>query len=285
MLAAMAAIGMGLLGEPEVLERTAPWLLTEGDDEAVVFKRQCALIAMSYVGTAAPEYGDEARRIRAEVLERVRVLLRAEQADVRFQAAVALVEVGGNAVEHDLVDALATETHEEVRENLVAAISRLDPPGKAACRALVAILDDDDQGWRPIGFEAAMALAAARRPQAGPRLLAALERRGERDLALEALAALGRSAPADAIERTHRLARGLRTPGITRVRAAYALARMIAPSGAGSTDHVNPGTAMLRRLAWHPRPAVREAVADALAALRELGESSPAGPAGRRRRA
>jgi hypothetical protein len=29
---------------------------------------------------------------------------------------------------------------------------------------------------------------------------------------------------------------------------------------------------MLRRLAWHPRGAVREAVADARAALRELHE-------------
>ena len=38
-----------------------------------------------------------------------------------------------NAAEPELLAALARETHEEVRENLIAAIALIDPPGPAAC--------------------------------------------------------------------------------------------------------------------------------------------------------
>lgn len=263
MLRGLAAIGLGLLGEPKVIEATAAWIDTPGDDEAAMFQRECALIAMSFVGSCAPQ-GDRARE---DALRRLRPALHAELADVRFQAAVAIVEVGGNDVEAELVDALHQEDHPMVRENLVAALSRLDPPGEEACETLIGIVEDPEEGTETVGFEAAMCLAAARRTEGGPRLVRALYHRGERDRALEALAALGRSAPGDAVELTHRLARAWLTPGVTRVRAAYALARMVAPASDGRP---NPGRELLGRLSWHPRPAVREAVADAVGALRKL---------------
>jgi len=61
------------------------------------------------------------------------------------------------------------------------------------------------------------------------------------------------------------LARQVLLPSITRVRAAYALARMVS-DGQGA----NPGVLMLKRLRWHPRAAVREAVRDAFANLERL---------------
>ena len=102
----------------------------------------------------------------------------------------------------------------------------------------------------------------------------ALFHRGERDRALEALAVLGPAAPKDAATGARRLARGWLTPAITRVRAAYAWAAVDAATPTG--DH--PAIRSLRRWAWHPRPAVREAVADALRALAAArdGAGSPA---------
>jgi hypothetical protein len=93
--------------------------------------------------------------------------------------------------------------------------------------------------------------------------LQALPVRGHRDRALEALAALG-AAPAADIEPVQGLVARWWLPSITRVRAAYALARM-APAGPD-----NPGLRLLARLRWHPRAAVREAVRDAHANLEAL---------------
>ena len=127
------------------------------------------------------------------------------------------------------------------------------------------------EGAEGIGFDAAITLAGARRESARPRLLEALDVRHQRDRALEALAALGGGDPSE-IERVRQLGRRMWLPSITRVRVAYALARMV-PEGAGD----NPGLAMLRRLRWHPRPAVREAVRDAHDNLVKLGASSTEG--------
>lgn len=262
-LAGVAATGLGMLGHPEVVDAVWPWLERDSDDEGASFLRECAVIAVSLAGAAAPA---SESRFKKDVLDRIVGLLDAERPDVRFQAAMAAVEVGGEAVERELATRLRVEEHHEVRRNLVEALARLDPPGDPTCSALAEIVADPEEGPTGIGFEAAMALASARRKEAGPRLVQALGHRWERDRALEALAALGRMAPGDAVPRVDALARGLLTPGITRVRAAYALARLVA----GPKDPSNPGIALLGRLAWHPRKAVREAVADAHAALRTL---------------
>jgi hypothetical protein len=262
-LRSMAAIGLGMIGEPSVVERVAGWIDLAGDDAEASFQRECAVIALSFLGSAARE---EDSAVARDVYERLREALRSERPDVRFQAAVAVAEVGGaDEAEAALVAALRDEAHPEVRESIVDALSRLPAPQPATCEALAAIVDDAEEGGSSLGFAAAMVLAGAQRPEAGPRLVDAVRIRHERDRALEALAVLGRNAPAAAIEAVHAVARGFLTPGTTRVRAAYALARLHP-----DPPDTNPGHALLRKLAWHPRPAVREAVADAEHNLRDL---------------
>ncbi|MEX1368730.1 MAG: HEAT repeat domain-containing protein [Nannocystaceae bacterium] len=257
-----AATGLATLGDVTVLEPAEGWLELTGDDEHRAYLRQCGVIALSFLARAAIEADVEPtlrRRIEARIIQ----ALSAEPPDLRFQAGMALVELRGADAEPALVDALRREQHSEVLEGLLDAVAMLDPPGPAACEALESILEGPE-AQTGIGFRAAMTLAAARRPVARPRLLEALDVRSWRDDALEALAALGTAEPAD-VERIHRLARRVFLPGITRVRAAYALARMVGP-GAGD----NPGLAMLERMRWHPRAAVREAVQDAFSNLDTL---------------
>jgi hypothetical protein len=266
MLPGLAAVGLGLIGEPDVVERTQPWLERAGEGPEDVFVRECAVITLSFVGACAPQT-PEGERVRAAIRWRLERALRAEAPDVRFQAGVALVEVAGEEAEGAIVEALEREEHAYVRENLVTALARLDPPGPRACAALRRVVQADPEGTDSAAFEAALALTAARQAEGGPRLVAALHRRSQRDSALEALAVLGRRAPPEAVAHADRMMKSFWTPGITRVRAAYALARMLAP---GRPEAPNAGERMLRRLAWHPRPAVREAVTDARAALRDL---------------
>ncbi len=257
-LRGLAAVGLGTLGDPQVLARCGGWLGLRGDDEDTGFLRECAAIAIAMLGACAPA-DDE---VRARTLQTLRDALQAERPDVRFQAPGGLVEIAGSEVEPDLVAALADEAHPQVRLAIVDALSRVDPPAPATCDALEALLETDE-GLEEIGFEAAMILASARRDTARARLMRALDHRGERDRALEALAVLGPAPPRD-LERVQRLAAAIMTPGVTRVRAAYALSRMAAP---GVRD---PGRALLAKLRFHPRGAVREAVRDALTNLGQL---------------
>lgn len=260
-LRGQAAVGLGTLGAAEVVDVVTPWLSLRGDDEDRVYLRQCALIALSFVGRAAAQ-AETAAELRTTIAEHVVAALSSPEPDLRFQAAVAIVELRGNGAEPALVEALHAESDDEAREGILEAIAYLDPPGEAACAALEAVVDGEDGDGR-LGFLAAMTLAAARRASARPRLLDALSRRHERDDALEALAALG-PAPDEATAHVEQLAGKLLLPAITRVRAAYALTRMV-----GDADP-NPGMRWLQRLRWHLRPAVREAVADALANLDRL---------------
>lgn len=264
-LRGLAATGLATIGEPSVIERVQGWLEDEADDEAVAFLRQCATIAISLVGAAAPD-DDDGRRTRRLALHHLRAALGSALPDVRFQAAIGLVEVGDASVESELIAALDRELSPEVRENLVAALSRIDPPGARTCARMRRLLDDGgDDAMSSIGLEAALLLAAARDPKARPRLVAALDHPAHRDRALEALAVLGAAPEAD-VERVRRMATSLRTPGVTRVRAAYAWSRMRA-QGADSGD--DPGRALLQKLRFHPRSAVREAVRDAMQLLTE----------------
>lgn len=265
-----AAIGLALLGRDELVEPVAKWLARDGDDEATRWLRQTAVIALGHLGVAA---GD-----RTAMLARVRTLVRQAWAsphdDTRFQAALALVDVDDPQAEDMLADALAKETHAELREQIVVALSHLPRVSSRTCDRLARVLADVDEARGEIGFEVALVLAAHRRSECAARLVAALGSRAERDRALEALAALGASAPPEAIAAAGRLAGRPWVPSITRVRAAYALVRM-AP--AGSRAHAR-AQGYLRRWTWHPRPAVREAVADvqkALASLDAEGEPRP----------
>lgn len=259
-----AAVGLGTLGEPEVLDHTEGWLQTTDDDERLAYLRESAVVATAYLGRAAIDAEAEPE-VQQRVRTRIEQALRAEAPDVRYQAATALVELWGADAQPHLVEALRVEPHHGVREGLVSAIAYLDPVGPDACDALEAILEGDEQ-HESIGFEAAVTLAGARRPRARPRLLEALDVRHQRDRALEALAALGLGSPAD-VARVESLTQRWLLPSITRVRAAYALARM------ASDRSPNPGLARLRRLRFHPRAAVREAVREAMANLDTLART------------
>jgi hypothetical protein len=269
--AALARIGLAQLGAPQALARAHEALGFAGDDPASMFFRECGVIALSLLGAAARAFleepdaaadGDErahAAALREQVLTELLALLHDPRDDVRFQVGPALVDVAGQAVEPELLAALAREQHAEVRENLISSLALFDPPSQAACDALAQVLQSNEgNGW--IGWEAALALTAARRPEGAPRLLAALHSRETRDRALEALAVLGEQAGPEAPAAVRRYSKGLLTPVFTKVRAAYALARM----------RPDEGAALLGRLAKHPRPAVREAVAEARQHLEEL---------------
>jgi HEAT repeat protein len=264
----LAAVGLATIGDAGVLARTDGWIDDATDDEAVAFLRQCAVIATSLVGAAAPHGAPEGERAREDARKRLQAALASPLPDVRFQAALGLVEVADTEAEAPLLSALETEEHEEVRENLVAALSRIDPPGvatRAAMRALLDAREDDPHG--PVAIAAALLLAAARDPHGRPWLVDALVHRGHRDDALEALAVLG-PAPPEHVEPVRRLAESMWTAGVTRVRAAYALSRMTRPAGGSPDgDGSDPGLALLSRLRFHPRGAVREAVRDALRLL------------------
>ncbi len=258
-------MGLGTLGEPEVLEHTESWMETTDEDEELAYLRESAIVAASYLGRAALD-ADADPEIERRVRDRIETALISEAPDLRYQAATALVELWGNDAEPKLVEALRIEQNHDVREGLVSAIAYLDPVGPDACEALEALLDGED-GDETIGFEAAVTLAGARRPRARARLMDSLMVRHQRDRALEALAALG-GGTADDIDQIHQLARRLWLPSITRVRAAYALARM------AEDDHgSNPGLTLLRRLRYHPRAAAREAVRDAFANLTALAQA------------
>jgi HEAT repeat protein len=263
-LAALAAIGLGMLGEPDVLDAVAPWVELEGIDDEQSFRRECAVITTGYVGVAARGSDTPAARAcHRSIVQTLEGWFSSAFPDVRFQVALALVDVDGEPSEAAIAKALRTEDHPEVRESLVDALSRLDTIHEASVRALEDVLSDEEEGPEALGFEAAMVLAGACRPSAGRRMLDELGVRHQRDRALEALAGLGPDAGPDASIEVATLARGMLTRGITRVRAAYALARIL-----GGED--NAGHAMLRRLRWHPSAAVREAVTDAETNLRTL---------------
>jgi hypothetical protein len=256
----LAILGLAQLGAPQARERALEGLAGEGDDEASMFVRECSVIALSLLGRAARAEGDAGELID-RLADDLRALLEDPRDDVRFQVGPALVETLDAAAEPELLAALARESQPEVRENLIAAIALLDPPGAAACDKLAELLAGDE-GRGPIGWEIALALTAARRHEGGPRLVEALRVRALRDDALEALAVLGRSAPAEAHEAVAKLMRGWLVPVFTQVRAAYAMAR-IRPS---------EGEARLDELGRSLRAAVREAVAEARANLAKLAD-------------
>lgn len=254
---ALAAAGLGQIGAPELLDATpTAWFTSTAPDAA--YQRECAAIGWTLLGTAArPVSGDMSQNTYEGVLARLRAGLRGEQPELRFQCAVGLAELEGRAAEPALVAALAAETIPTVRGALVTAIGEIDPPGPEACEVLAPLTTDPHT---PTAFAAALALTAARDPRGAPQLLAALSRPDDRGRALEALAALGPAAPPAALPAVRRLARSFFTPGLTRVRAAYALARLDPPEG----------EALLERLSHALRSSVREAVADARAGLAQL---------------
>lgn len=257
---ALAATGLGQLGEPDILPVLDRWLADPAAHPDAGYLRECAAITCVLLGLAArPGPDDLSRTTHDGALARISAALRAPADDLRFQAAGGLAELAGRAAEPALCDALRVEPHPRVRAALVAALAELDPPGPDAC-ALLAPIAEDPRAPADLAFSAALGLTAARDPRGGPRLLDALRRPDDRARALEALAVLGPAAPPGAVRAALKLARGWLVPAVMRVRAAYALARM-APE---------TGLPLLDALARKTSPAVQDALADARAALAAL---------------
>lgn len=262
---AVAATGLGQIGAPELLTAIPDEWFTRSDPDAA-YLRECAAIAWTLLGEAArPVSGDRPQDVFDVVLARLREGLREGPPELRYQCAAGVAQLVGAEAEADLVAALARETVPQIRGALVTAIGELDPPGPAACDLLAPLCDDPHT---PTAFAAALALTVARDPRGGPQLLRAVGRPEDRGRALEALAALGPLAPPAALPTVRRLARSFFTPGLTRVRAAYALARL-APG---------EGEAVLARLASSLFASVREAVADAKAGLDQLAARDARSP-------
>lgn len=263
---AMAAVGLGQIGAPELLTALPDeWFAPGQTAPELAYCRECAAIAWTLLAMAAkPVPGDMPQSTCDTARANLRRGLTSEFPELRFQCAVGLAELDGRAAEAILADALTREQEPAVRGALVTALGEIDPPSPATCDALAPLCNDPHA---PTAFAAALALTVARDPRGGPALLKAVTRPEDRGRALEALAALGPRAPEEALPIVRRLAHSLFTPGLTRVRAAYALARL-AP---------REGEALLARLSNSWRTAVREAVTDARAALAQLAAREAVG--------
>ncbi|MCB9701366.1 MAG: HEAT repeat domain-containing protein [Myxococcales bacterium] len=255
-LQGFAAIGLGQLGDLHSLPVLRAMLTEETEGEEASFRRECGAIALAELASAAR---DGAPALLPAIAAPLREGLAAPQPELRFQCAGALVDAIGDDAEAPLAEVLIAETNPEVRRALCEALARIDRPAPATVDALRAVSEaaDADPEAR---FAAALGLTAARDPGGAGILIATLRDPERRDRALEALAALGEAAPAEALPPIRALASAWLTPRITRVRAAYALARL-APA---------EGLALLDRFGKSRSASVREAVADARAALEAL---------------
>ena len=120
---------------------------------------------------------------------------------------------------------------------------------------------EPDPGAEP--GSVARLLASLRIADAAQRLLRGMSDGDERDDAIEAMAALEPSdIPEAATDLAERLTRRWLVPPVTRVRAAYLLARV----------RPDEGGALLDRMARSARASVRDAVVDARAALHALSQ-------------
>ncbi len=271
---ALAATGLGLLGDARVVPRVRSWLEHPGDpgdprtsNHGEVLLRECAVIALTYVATVAPSNGeqDQPTQLKHEIITQLSRLLWSQHSEVRFQASLGLVEVTGASAESELLGALDEEQHPDVRFQIVYALAHVDPPSERLVARMCELLRGPER-QDPIGFEAAMIVASARHHDAGTRLLDALANTHERDRALEGLAALGPMAPEHAHTKLRKLAKNWWVPGVTRVRAAYALARIRPDEGRQALD----------RMAQSLRPAIREAARDARRGLVTLAKDGHA---------
>jgi len=263
----VAGIALGWLGDPEAFGIVRAWLARDTDRLPDRFTAEAAILSLAYLGSCTPAT-PQGIGLRATILVHLRGALRSPHPDLRFQAASALIDVGGEALERELVTTLGNESHPEVRENLVIALSRLPRPEPATLDALVRVLEEPREAKAATGFEAALALAAAGRTEGITRLAQGLGHPDERDRALEALAVLKDAAEPDLMSKIETIAAAWWLPSVTRVRAAYALVRL----GNVRTGPGQRGFVRLRWLAWHPRRSVREAVAEAFALLRRRSD-------------
>jgi len=253
-LRALALVGLAQLDAASALEASEA-VLRQPDPHP--FEAECAALALSIAARSEPPSPALHTRGRASLIH----ALSASLPQIRYQAAAGLAELEVADLADLLAERLPRETNAEVAAGWLDALLTLEP---VPDRAVDAALDRLSAPDPTVAFAAARLLAGARRDEAVPVLIAALRDNERRDDALEALAVLGPAA-LEHREALARLATRLWIPPITRVRAAYALAR-VAP---------DDGETHLTRLAMHWRASVREAVHDARAALAKLDAQPP----------
>ncbi len=195
---------------------------------------------------------------------------------VRYHAAIALAELlvmrwPSATDEHrvrfarELAARLSSEQSNDVRVGYVEAIELL--AAAADADVLHALCELAIQAAEtPAGYQVGLVLAPLRRPEALAPLRAALLIAHLRDDALEAIALIGPLCDEQTGSQIRKLANGWLVTAITRVRAAYALARW----------RPSEGLPLLARHANSLRPDVREAAAQAQNLLATLQEQERA---------
>ena len=258
----LSFIARGRLADPGLLDEvrgSAPQ--HEAETVADAWVQECRIIALAELARFSPgPRGVE----RDEVLRQVMEVLGRGSPQTRFQAVAALADVAPSMARDLLATHLHGEPHPRVRAQILDVLREhgdAAPTVQASAAATVAATpaEGDDEALER--FAAARLLASVSDPRGATVLIDAVSDPERRDDALEALAALpSPSIPADAVESARRLHDRRWVPAITKVRAAYLIARAVP----------DLGLPLLHRWGKSLRPSVREAVADAMAALETL---------------
>ncbi|MGB1701218.1 MAG: hypothetical protein ACPHRO_14775 [Nannocystaceae bacterium] len=264
----LSLIGRGRLGDTSLLHAYREGALAPSEREpARQWIRESAMLGLGELAKFTPPPPDLEHD---EVLRCIIEGLEDPAPEVRFQAVAVLADAAPSTVPNLLPSRLHEEDEPEVRAQLYEVfLDRGDSPGAVVDAALqtVDVRDDatslSDPGTDRESLAAARLLASLRRPEAAPRLLEAMHNPDDRDDAIEAMAVLAaEDIPEGAADLARRLTRRWLVPPVTRVRAAYLLAR-VSPAD---------GEALLERMARSPRASVRDAVKDARAALATLAQ-------------
>ncbi len=262
----LALIGRGRLGDASLLrEYRAGAFAPSQREPARQWIRESAMLGLGELAKfTPPPPGVEHDDLLRCILEG----LDDPAPEIRFQAVAVVADAAPSMVPALLPARLESEDEPEVRAQIYDIfLDRGDAPETVLNAARAAAGDDDTPRHQPAApsvresFTAARLLASLRLKDAAPRLLRGMTDSEERDDAIEAMAALDAGdIPEAATDLARRLTRRWLVPPITRVRAAYLLARV----------HPTDGGALLDQMARSARASVREAVVDARAALTTL---------------
>ena len=261
----LAYIARGRLADPLLLAELED--SDDGDDPVIDgWVLECRMIALAELARhVPPPLGVERDAILRGLVSR----LADGAAQTRFQAAAALADAAPSIAREVLAGHLPRETHPLVRGQYFDIFFDLgDPPSSILEAARESLRDgdsdgdgDDDPAHLRGSFAAARLLASVADACAADRLARAVHELEHRDVALEALAALPSTAiPRDTVDYARRMVHRWLVPPVTRVRAAYLVARA----------EPDTGEALLSRLSRSLRPSVRAAVEDARAGLAQL---------------
>lgn len=263
----LALIARGRLGDAALLRDYRAGTLAPDSQGLARWVRESAMLGLGELAQfSPPPPGVEHDDLLRCILEG----LDDPAPEIRFQAVAVVADVAPSMVPELLPQRLDVDDEAEVRAQIYDVfLDRSDPPATVLDAARMAANSEttaNPEANAPSvreSFVAARLLASLQDKVAAPRLLRGMDDRDERDDAIEAMAVLNPSdIPAEAISLALRLTRRWLVPPVTRVRAAYLIAR-VSPVDGG---------ALLDRMARSARASVRDAVTDARAALAILAE-------------